>query len=136
MRHRTFGTKLGRTGAHRQATLAALVCGLIEERRIRTTLPKARMARREAEKMVTLARENTLSARRRAIALLRRPDRVQTLFEAIAPRFEGRQGGYTRIVKLGARRGDGAEMALVEWVGIEAPDKRKKKKKADDKPKA
>jgi large subunit ribosomal protein L17 len=129
MRHRKDQTKLGRTTAHREATLAALVCSLIEEKRIKTTLPKAKEARRLAEKMVTLGRRGTLAARRLAISKLRQPRRVATLFEDIAPRFENRQGGYSRITKLGCRSSDGAEMALLEWVDIEAPDKRRKTEK-------
>jgi large subunit ribosomal protein L17 len=122
MRHRKSGNKLGRSGAHRRAMLAALVCGLIKEKRIKTTLPKARVTRSLAEKMVTLGRQGTLHARRQAIATLRQPDRVGILFDEIAPRFEGRNGGYTRIVKLGRRSSDGSEMAILEWVdNVTAP---------------
>jgi large subunit ribosomal protein L17 len=122
MRHRKSGNKLGRSGAHRRAMLAALVCGLIKEKRIKTTLPKARVTRSLAEKMVTLGRQGTLHARRQAIATLRQPDRVGILFDEIAPGFEGRNGGYTRIVKLGRRSSDGSEMAILEWVdNVTAP---------------
>jgi len=127
MRHRMNDTKLGRSSAHRKALLASLVCGLIEEKRIKTTLPKARLARSMAEKMVTLALKGTLAARRQAIAALRRPERVAELFDQVAPGFKDRNGGYTRIVKLGPRAGDCAEMALLEWVGTAAPEKKKKK---------
>lgn len=128
MRHRKDGKKLGRTSGQRRALVASLVCNLIREKRIRTTLPKARVARRAAEKMVTLARRGTLAARRLAVSRLRQPDSVSKLFGEIVPRLEGRHGGYTRIIKLGKRYSDNSEMAILEWVDIAAPDKRKKKK--------
>jgi len=105
--------------------LAAVVCGLIRERRVTTTLAKAKLARSLAEKMVTLGRQGTLAARRRAVSKLRRTDAVAILFDAIAPSFNGRQGGYTRIAKLGPRRSDGSEMAILEWVDMAVPDKSK-----------
>ncbi len=117
MRHRAVRKKLGRSSSHRKALVAGLVCNLIKERRITTTVQKARIARSEAEKMVTIARRGTLSARRQAIAELRQHDAVATLFSDIVPICEGREGGYTRVLKLGRRGGDGSEMALLEWVG-------------------
>ncbi|MFA5043273.1 MAG: 50S ribosomal protein L17 [Kiritimatiellia bacterium] len=120
-------TTFGQSGAHRRAMLAQLVCCLIEEKRIETTLVRAKAARGLAEKMVTLARAGTLAARRKAIATLRRPPMVKTLFEQIAPQCQDRSGGYTRIVKCGARRGDNAPMAILEWVSIAPVDKKKKK---------
>lgn len=126
MRHRKSNKKIGRTSAHREATLAAIVCNLIEEKRITTTLSKAKLARSLAEKMVTLGRRGTLAARRKAISELRQTDRVAKLFEDIAPGFADRQGGYTRIVKLGKRASDSSEMAILEWVGVDVPDKKKK----------
>lgn len=131
MRHRNDSVKLGRTAEHRAALMAALVCGLINEKRIRTTLPKARLARRLAERMITLARRKSLAARRQAIAVLRQPRVVTELFDTLAPQFEGRAGGYTRVLKLGQRRSDGAEMAMVEWVGVAVPDKTKKPRKVE-----
>ena len=128
MRHRKKDKKLGRSLSHRRALISALVCGLIEEKRIKTTVAKAKAAKGAAEKMVTLARKGTLAARRQAIALLRRPTRVAELFDKIVPQFEGRAGGYTRIIRLGRRRSDGSEMVYLEWVGISPADKRKKKK--------
>jgi len=116
MRHRKRTIKLGRKSAHREALLAGLVSDLIAEKRIKTTLPKARAARSMAEKMVTLGKKGTLAARRIAISRIRRPERVKILFEDIAPAFKERPGGYTRILKLGRRDGDNAEMALLEWV--------------------
>ena len=106
--------------------LACLVCCLIEEKRIVTTLPRARAVRSLAEKMVTLARRGGLAARRKAIETLRRPLAVKVLFEQIAPQCQDRSGGYTRIVKCGSRRGDNAPMAILEWVSIAPVDKKKK----------
>lgn len=125
MRHRSGYKKLGRTSAHRSAMLAAMVCNLIEQKRITTTVTKAKLARSLAERMVTLGRKGTLAARRQALSKLHRPHLVSVLFDEITPRFEGRNGGYTRIIKLRRRPSDGSEMVLLEWVGIEVPAKRK-----------
>ena len=135
MRHKMVSTTFGRSSAHRRALLARLVCCLIEEKRIETTLPRARAARSLAEKMVTLARRGGLAARRKAIATLRRPLVVKALFEQIAPQCQDRSGGYTRIIKRGARRGDNAPVAILEWVSIVPVDKKKKKpeSKTDEK---
>lgn len=121
MRHRRRVAKLGRTAEHRKALLANQVCSLIEHRRIRTTLPKAKALRPVAEKMVTLGKDGSLHARRLAAAVLRDKGAVRKLFEEIAPACEGRNGGYTRILQLGPRDSDSAEMALVEWVDMPAP---------------
>jgi large subunit ribosomal protein L17 len=120
MRHKRVEKKFGRSKAHREELLSSLVANLILQDRIRTTLPKAKQARRDAEKIVTLARKGTLAARRLAAARLRRPEAVTKLFDSVTPAMEGRQGGFTRIVKLGARRSDGSEMALIEWVARKA----------------
>lgn len=120
MRHRVNSTKLGRSSAHQNALAASLVCNLIKERRIKTTLSKAKVARSLAEKMVTAARKDTVTARRRVISKLRQKDAVGVLFSDIVPICEGRDGGYTRILKLGRRSSDSSEMAIVEWVGIAA----------------
>ncbi len=120
MRHRKKTIKLGRTTSHREAMLANMVCSLIQEKRITTTLPKARAARSMAEKMVTLGKRGDLHARRQAISKLRSKDAVHELFSAIAPSFTERQGGYTRILKLGARSSDASEMAILEWVDVTA----------------
>jgi len=117
MRHKKQSVKLGRSPSHRKALLSSLVCNLIKRRRVTTTVQKAKLARIEAEKLVTLARKGTLHARRLAAARLRQPDAVSLLFSDIVPLCEGRPGGYTRILKLGRRRSDGAEMAILEWVG-------------------
>jgi large subunit ribosomal protein L17 len=111
--------------------MSALVCSHIARKRIRTTVSKAREARRLAEKMVTLARTGTLAARRRAIAQLGKRSEVAELFENIAPRFDGRAGGYTRIVRLGPRASDGSEMVCLEWVDIDVPDRKRKTDKSD-----
>ncbi|MBN2302018.1 MAG: 50S ribosomal protein L17 [Lentisphaerae bacterium] len=128
MRHKKKDRKLGRSSSHRKALMAALVCSLIEEKRIKTTLMKAKEAQPIADKMVTLGRRGTLASRRNAIAEIRREKIVAKLFNEIVPQFADRHGGYTRIVKLGRRRSDGSEMAILEWVGIAVPDKKKKKK--------
>ena len=122
MRHRKRTVKLGRSSAHRNELLANLVCALIDNKRIKTTLPKAKAARSLAEKMVTLGKKGTLAARRQAISTLKQADSVKELFDSIAPTFAGRAGGYTRIVKLGRRISDSSEMVLLEWVdSIAAP---------------
>ncbi len=131
MRHRKKTIKLGRTSAHRDALLAALVCNLIRERRITTTLPKAKAARSLAEKMVTLGKKGTLASRRLAVSRLHQDQQVKTLFEQIAPSFADRAGGYTRISHLSRRGSDSSEMALLEWVNYAPPAPRKKKAKSD-----
>ena len=120
MRHRKKTVKLGRTSAHRDALLAGLVCNLITEKRIITTLPKARAARSMAEKMITLGKRGELANRRLAISRLRDKAAVKELFDELAGGYAGRAGGYTRIVKLGKRNGDNAEMAILEWVERDA----------------
>jgi len=117
MRHRVKSTKLGRSPAHQKALVASLVCNLIKERRIKTTVAKAKLARSMAEKMITIARTDTATARRRAMAKLRQKDAVSSLFGDIVPICAGREGGYTRVLKLGRRRSDSSEMAILEWVG-------------------
>ena len=116
MRHQKKTLKLGLTAAHRKAMLANQVCSLIEHQRIKTTLAKAKAVRPLAEKMVTLGKKGSLHARRTALAVLRQKDAVRKLFEDIAPRSATRNVGYTRIVKLGARKSDSAPVAFIEWV--------------------
>lgn len=116
MRHQKRTLKLGLTAAHRKALLANQVCSLIERQRIKTTLAKAKAVRPLAEKMVTLGKKGSLHARRTALAVLRQKDAVKKLFDDIAPRSAGRNGGYTRIVKLGQRKSDAAPIAFIEWV--------------------
>lgn len=131
MRHRKDTLKLGRTAAHRDALLAGLVCNLIYAQRIHTTDIKAKAARRLAERMVTLAKKNTLASRRLAVSRLHQPAAVKKLFETVGPAFADRAGGYTRIVRLGQRPGDNAEQVLLEWVNFVPKMRPKKKKKAE-----
>lgn len=116
MRHRRNTLKLGRTSAHRDALLANQVCSLIEHGRIKTTLAKAKAVRPLAEKMLTLGKDATLHSRRLASARLGQKTAVKKLFDELAPRSASRNGGYTRIVKLGMRVSDSAPMAYIEWV--------------------
>jgi large subunit ribosomal protein L17 len=118
MRHLKRTAKLGRTGEHRNAMLANLVCSLIKTKRVTTTLAKAKAARSVAEKMVTLGKSGTLHDRRLAAARLHQEDAVHILFTEIAPVHKDRRGGYTRIVKLGQRPGDAAQRAILEWVEL------------------
>src|SRR5205809_5737006 len=118
MRHQKKTVKLGRTAEHRKALLANQVCSLIEHQRIKTTLAKARAVRPLAERMVTLGKNGSLHARRTALATLRQRNAVKKLFDDIAPRSAERNGGYTRIVKLGQRKSDSAPMAFIEWVDM------------------
>jgi len=138
MRHLKRTAKLGRTSEHRNAMLANLVCSLIRHKRVETTLAKARAARPVAEKMVTLGKRATLHSRRLATSRLKYADRkqhtskaenakfwkndvIRILFEEIAPAMKERQGGYTRIIKLGQRQGDAAQLAILEWVDSTTP---------------
>jgi large subunit ribosomal protein L17 len=121
MRHRKAGKKLGRTPAHRKALYANLAGSLIEHGRIETTIAKAKAVRPIAEKMITLGRRGDLAARRQALAYLRANEIVHMLFAEVAPRFADRSGGYTRIVKLGPRYGDAAEMVYLEFVDYVPP---------------
>ena len=136
MRHQKKTIKLGRTAEHRKALLANQVCSLIEHQRIKTTLAKAKAVRPLAEKMVTLGKRGSIHARRTALATLRQKDAVKKLFDDIAPRSTERNGGYTRIVKLGQRKSDSAPMAFIEWVDAaqiieeKAADEKKSKRKA------
>ncbi len=119
MRHRRLKGKLGRNSSHRKAMMRNMVASLIYHERIRTTLPKAKELRKVFAHMVTLAKSETLHARRQALQVV--PDRkiVAKLFDTLASRYAKRQGGYTRIYKIGTRRGDAAQMALIELVDAE-----------------
>ena len=133
MRHQKKTVKLGRKAEHRKALLANQVCSLIEHERIKTTLAKAKAVRPLAEKMVTLGKKGSLHARRTALAVLRQKTAVKKLFDNIAPRSNSRNGGYTRIVKLGQRKSDSASVAFIEWVDAapvteEKPGEEKSKK--------
>src|SRR5271166_2204397 len=118
MRHLKRTAKLGRTGQHRNAMLANLVCSLIEHKRVITTLAKAKAARSVAEKMVTLGKSGTQHDRRLAVARLHQEDAVKILFNEIAPSQKERRGGYTRIVRMNQRQGDSAQRAILEWVDL------------------
>lgn len=119
MRHNRAGFKLKRNISARRALLRGLVTSAILEERIVTTVPKAKAAKPIVEKMITLAKRDTLHARRQAAAFLLTPAAVQKLFDKIGPRFTQRNGGYTRVVRVGVRKGDGAETAMLELVGSE-----------------
>ena len=116
MRHLKRTAKLGRTGTHRNAMLANLVCSLIKHRRVQTTLAKAKAARSVAEKMVTLGKSGTVHDRRLAAGRLHSEEAAKILFTELAPVFKDRPGGYTRIVRMHQRQGDAAELAILEWV--------------------
>jgi large subunit ribosomal protein L17 len=116
MRHHRSGKKLGRDSAHRKALYSNLAGALIEHGRIRTTEAKAKAVKPIAEQMITLGRRGDIHARRQATAYLRSQDVVHKLFSEVAPRFADRHGGYSRIVKLGPRQGDAAEMVYLELV--------------------
>jgi large subunit ribosomal protein L17 len=132
MRHQKKTIKLGRTAEHRRALLANQVCALIQHQRIKTTLAKAKAVRPLAERMVTLGKNGSIHARRTALAVLRQKGAVKKLFDDISQRSAERNGGYTRIVKLGARKSDSARMAFIEWVDAEqvTEEKPKKEKKS------
>ena len=116
MRHLNIGRQLGRNSAHRLALMKNLLSSLIEHERITTTLPKAKELRRYADQFVTLGKAGTLSARRQAYEWIRQPKHLSKLFSDVALRYPDKQGGYTRITKLGPRLGDQAEMALIEYL--------------------
>lgn len=138
MRHLKAGRKLGRTTSHRKAMLANLAASLIEHKSIITTKQKAKEARGVVERLITFAKRGDLAARRQVLRTLRDKALVRELFETIAPKYEGRPGGYTRVIKIGNRKGDDAPMAVLELVGYEgaqaekiekARQKREKKQK-------
>lgn len=131
MRHRIGGFKLDRDGSGRRALLRGLTTSIILEDRIKTTVTKAKAVRPKVEKMITLAKRDTLHSRRQAAAFLLSDDAVKKLFDTIGPRFADRPGGYTRIMRVGFRKGDGAEEAIIELLGSEvkkrAEERRRRK---------
>lgn len=136
MRHLKAGRKLNRTSAHRKALMRNLVTGLLTHERIRTTTPKAKELRPVAERLITLGKRGTLHARRRALQMVKTKEAMANLFGPLAERYAERQGGYTRIVRVGPRRGDNAEVAVIELVdspvlprGAEKPSAGEKVKK-------
>jgi large subunit ribosomal protein L17 len=126
MRHRVAGRKLSRHTQHRELMFRNMVVSLLDHERVRTTSPKAKELRSWADKIITWGKKGTLHARRQAFALLRDEGIVKKLFDEIAPRMKDRQGGYTRIYKVGWRAGDAAPLSLVELVSIAAPEEKKK----------
>jgi large subunit ribosomal protein L17 len=156
MRHAKNTAKLGMKSQHKRATLANLVCSLIKHKRITTTVARAKVARRLADKVVTLGKAGTLNARRLAASRLslrghgpgldkearqrwnKNENILRILFEEIAPSFKDRQGGYTRVVRIGQRPGDAAELAILEWTSTIVPpieaEKKDKKAKEEKKP--
>ena len=131
MRHRKLTVKLGRTSSQREALFANMVSNLILAKRITTTLAKARATKRLADKMVTVGKKGTLAARRHALSALKQDKVVAELFDAVAPAMKDRQGGYTRMVKLGKRMSDSSEMCILEWVDFVPKAKKAKKEAAE-----
>jgi large subunit ribosomal protein L17 len=131
MRHLKAGKKLGRNTSHRRALLRNLVTSLIIEERIETTTPKAKAMRPHVEKMITLAKRGDVPARRLAASYLMTREAVTKLFDKIGPRFGDRDGGYTRIMRAGFQRGDGADKAYIELLGAEKVLDEKKQKRAE-----
>ena len=127
MRHRVAGRKLSRHTQHRHLMFRNMVVSLLNHERIKTTLTKAKELRSWADKIITLGKRGDLAARRRAFDFLRDREAVKKLFEEIAPRFKDRQGGYTRIYKMGWRLGDAAPVSLIELTTYAPPEKEKKK---------
>ncbi len=135
MRHRKKGRKLNRTASHRKALLRNLANQLFEHKEIKTTLAKAKEARSTVERLITYAKKGDLHHRRLAFSFLRQKSTIDTLFDEIAPTYTDRQGGYTRVIKLGRRQGDGASMSVLQLVGFETlaePEKTEKDKKKKD----
>lgn len=133
MRHLKSGYHLNRTASHRKAMLSNLSAALFERKRIKTTLAKAKAARSVAERFITMAKKGDLAARRQVLRFIPQKRIVKILFEDIAPKYADRPGGYSRIVKLGQRQGDGAPLAILELVGFETMVQKKKaaKKKVE-----
>lgn len=139
MRHRIKGRKLNRTASHRKALIRNLANQLFEHKEIRTTTAKAKEARVTIERLITYAKKGDTHHRRLAFSFLRQKETIKTLFDEIAPAYTERQGGYTRVIKLGRRQGDGAPVAILQLVGFETlagtskPEKKKKSKKKEEK---
>jgi large subunit ribosomal protein L17 len=132
MRHRNAGFKLGRNPSHRRALLRNLVTSIILMDRVETTVTKCKATQPLVEKMITLGKRGTVHARRQALAFMMTPESVDRLFGIVAPRYTARNGGYTRITRSGARKGDAAEMAYIELLGAEheLDEKRQKRDEA------
>ena len=132
MRHRNGGFKLGRNTSHRRALLRNLVTSIILNDRVHTTITKAKASKPIVEKMITLGKNGSVHSRRQALAYMMTPESVDRLFGVVAPRYSDRNGGYTRVTRSGARKGDAAEMAYIELLGAEQEldEKRKKREEA------
>ena len=132
MRHRNAGFKLGRNPSHRRALLRNLVTSILLMDRVETTVTKCKATQPLVEKMITLGKRGTVHARRQALAFMMTPESVDRLFNVVAPRYSDRKGGYTRITRSGARKGDAAEMAFIELLGAEheLDEKRQKREEA------
>ena len=131
MRHRNGGFKLGRNTSHRRALLRNLVTSIILNDRIHTTITKAKASKPLVEKMITLGKNGSVHARRQALAYLMTPESVDRLFAVVAPRYETRPGGYSRIVRTGTRQGDASEMAYIELLGSEQELSEKAEKRSE-----
>ncbi len=131
MRHRNAGYKLGRNTSHRRALLRNLVTAVLVEDRIETTITKAKAIRPLVERMITLGKRGDVHARRQAASFLMTPEAVTRLFATVAPRYSSRNGGYLRITRSGARKGDAAEMAFIELLGAEQEINEKRQKRED-----
>jgi large subunit ribosomal protein L17 len=131
MRHRNAGFKLGRNTSHRRAMLRNLVTSIILMDRVETTITKCKATRPIVEKMITLGKRGTVHARRQALSYMMTPESVDRLFNIVAPRYAARPGGYCRITRLGARKGDAAEMAYIELLGAEHELNEKAQKRAE-----
>jgi large subunit ribosomal protein L17 len=135
MRHRNAGFKLGRNTSHRRAMLRNLVTSIILMDRVETTITKCKATRPIVEKMITLGKRGTVHARRQALSYMMTPESVDRLFNIVAPRYAARPGGYCRITRLGARKGDAAEMAYIELLGAEHELNEKAQKRAESREK-
>jgi large subunit ribosomal protein L17 len=131
MRHRNGGFKLGRNTSHRRALLRNLVTSVILNDRIHTTITKAKASKPIVEKMITLGKNGSVHARRQALAYMMTPESVDRLFAIVAPRYETRPGGYSRIIRTGPRQGDSAEMAYIELLGSETELSEKAEKRSE-----
>ncbi|MCG8605027.1 50S ribosomal protein L17, partial [bacterium] len=135
MRHRKSGRKLNRTASHRKAVLANLAGSLFDHKQVRTTVAKAKEVRKTVDRMITFAKSGSLADRRQVLKTIRNKKLVKTIFEEIAPTYKDRNGGYTRVIRIGNRNGDGADMAVLELVGFEGVQLEKQKARVEAKAK-
>jgi len=135
MRHKKVNAKLNRTAAHRKALYSNVATSLFEHKQVKTTTAKAKAVRKTVDRLITFAKRGTLADRRQVLRTIHNRSIVKNLFDEIAPTYKERHGGYTRVIKLGRRKGDGAEMALLELVGYEGVLMEKHKSKEEEKSK-